>query len=89
MSISKRKCQSNFGYRGWRRLKVSMIFLMALSLTIGFAFAQSVFAADPCPDNDSDGYVVCDGICDPSGKDCGECNDGDADIKPDSSIYRR
>jgi hypothetical protein len=31
----------------------------------------------PCPDNDSDGYAVCDGTCDPGGLLCGDCNDGD------------
>ncbi|WP_374238702.1 putative metal-binding motif-containing protein, partial [Thiocapsa sp. C3-sup] len=35
-----------------------------------------------CPDNDNDGYAVCSDECDPSGKPCGDCNDGNAGINP-------
>jgi hypothetical protein len=37
---------------------------------------------EACPDSDGDGYVVCDGICDPGGLQCGECNDGNSAIHP-------
>jgi hypothetical protein len=38
--------------------------------------------APACPDGDSDGYAVCDGVCDPGGLLCGDCNDGDQLINP-------
>ena len=52
-----------------------------------------VDAADPecparqeCPDADGDQYVVCDGACSlPSGTQCGDCNDGDAGVKPEAA----
>ena len=36
----------------------------------------------PCPDGDGDGYVQCDGVCDSTGKLCGDPDDGDARIHP-------
>lgn len=35
-----------------------------------------------CPDLDNDGYAVCSAACDPAGKQCGDCNDGDFSINP-------
>src|SRR5437899_1724185 len=36
----------------------------------------------PCPDGDGDGYVQCDGVCDSTGKLCGDPDDADARIHP-------
>ncbi|MCB2180483.1 MAG: putative metal-binding motif-containing protein [Desulfobulbaceae bacterium] len=48
----------------------------------GTLMGDPVFAAD-CVDNDGDGYVAtCTGCDLPSGKICGDCNDGDPAINP-------
>ncbi|MBW2149124.1 MAG: putative metal-binding motif-containing protein [Deltaproteobacteria bacterium] len=61
-----------------------MIVLGLIAIFLLILNAPPVFAAD-CPDNDNDGYVVCDGVCTvPSGKACGDenCDDNDADVYP-------
>ncbi len=36
-----------------------------------------------CPDNDNDGYAVCNGSCTvPAGKTCGDCDDNNAAVHP-------
>ncbi|RMG44149.1 MAG: hypothetical protein D6718_10585, partial [Acidobacteria bacterium] len=40
--------------------------------------------AATCPDADGDGFVACDGVCDPAGAPC-DCNDGSASCGEDCS----
>jgi hypothetical protein len=55
--------------------------ILSLLLILSGSLATSAQAAD-CPDNDGDNFVVCNGCDVPSGKACGDCNDGNAAIKP-------
>lgn len=62
-----------------RTLLLPISFLILFFVTLA---GVPVFAAD-CVDNDGDGYVATCSGCDlPTGKLCGDCNDGDADIHP-------
>jgi hypothetical protein len=42
----------------------------------------SAIASPDCPDDDNDGFVVCNDCTIPEGKFCGDCNDDDASIRP-------
>lgn len=56
--------------------------LLPLLLSLALVGLSTPALSASCPDNDNDGYAVCSGGCDPSGKDCGDCNDGNAGINP-------
>ncbi len=52
----------------------------------GFGLVNAAAASGgDCPDNDSDGYVVCDGICDSGALLCGECDNSDENVNPSAS----
>jgi hypothetical protein len=55
--------------------------ILTLAVLISAPLAASALAAD-CPDNDGDSFAVCGGCDLPSGKTCGDCNDGNAAIHP-------
>ena len=69
--------RNRFSFSSRRWLTVAAAVLMAL----GLAGASPALAAD-CPDADGDGYAVCGGCDLPAGKSCGDCDDGDAAVKP-------
>jgi len=70
-------------YRGTWLSSALLVFVAVL-----FAFMAVPAAAQedpppppPCPDVDKDGYVQCSASCTtPAGKQCGDCDDGDAQI---------
>ncbi len=64
-----------------RRSRIASLIFSLSFLTLS-ALAAPALAAD-CPDGDTDDFVVCSGGCSvPSGKACGDCNDGDGAINP-------
>ncbi|MEW6221188.1 MAG: putative metal-binding motif-containing protein [Thermodesulfobacteriota bacterium] len=55
---------------------------LAVLLVAAVLIAGPALAA-PCPDADGDGFAVCSGGCTlPEGKQCGDCNDQNAQIRP-------
>jgi hypothetical protein len=61
-----------------RPLAIVVSLLIAVS-TVTSAVAQ------PCPDDDLDGFANCTAGCDPVGLTCGDCDDADADVSPDGT----
>src|SRR5438552_767826 len=53
---------------------------LALGLTLGMASPAA--ALPPCPDLDGDGFAVCSASCDPTGQQCGDCDDSHASVHP-------
>jgi len=47
-----------------------------------FILATKLQVLPPCPDDDGDGWVDCDGTCSSGGLGCGECNDADPLVNP-------
>jgi hypothetical protein len=61
------------------------MFAALVGCAILILFAPAILSAQQasCPDNDEDGYAVCSTGCTLSeGKQCGDCNDGNANINP-------
>ncbi len=56
--------------------------LSILSSTDELAFIPRPGDPPPCPDNDSDGSVVCSVTCDPGELLCGDCDDNDPSRSP-------
>ena len=68
--------------RGFYKRKWLVTIFFPLSVFLFMSIPITAFAAD-CVDSDGDGYVATCSGCDlPSGKLCGDCNDGDAAIHP-------
>lgn len=73
-------------------------FVVIFFIMVVFAFVLNFFykpikfnspdgtGSGMCPDGDGDDYAVCDNVCTlPSGKSCGDCDDGDSNINPSGS----
>ncbi|RMG48278.1 MAG: hypothetical protein D6718_02190, partial [Acidobacteria bacterium] len=62
----------------WIRALGLAIAAGSILLIVPAAMAQG----PPCLDQDGDGYVVCDGVCDPGELSCGDCDDFDNAVHP-------
>ncbi len=80
-SIQKRAKRPNQRSNSPPRTLGFMIVLGLIAVFLSISSAPPVFAAD-CVDSDGDGYVTCDGCTAPGGTQCGDCNEGDANIHP-------
>jgi hypothetical protein len=74
-SCTRRLCLD----RGGR--SICSVIAALVGCMIVFLFALTV-RAEECPDNDKDGYVVCNDCTVPEGKQCGDCNDNNPNINP-------
>ncbi|MCB2182613.1 MAG: hypothetical protein KQH63_11335 [Desulfobulbaceae bacterium] len=68
-------------YESKSRGGIHALLSLLLSSVVLLLFSGLANAA-LCPDNDKDGYVVCNDCELPDGKSCGECNDANPNIRP-------